>query len=134
VTVGPLLVAPVVLAAVGVAVVLAALGVLLVPEVLVVLVLLQLAWQKSDKTVRAGSSSTSCRSIFTSLSTSPAPSLPQPYMPSRRLNRHRARWGQLPPSRRGHAGLTSPSASPDRCADDATTTSPAHFVHPSTGW
>jgi hypothetical protein len=68
VTVGPLLVAPVVLAAVGVAVVLAALGVLLVPEVLVVLVLLQLAWQKSDKTVRAGSSSTSCRSISTSLS------------------------------------------------------------------
>jgi hypothetical protein len=55
---------------VGVAVVLAVLGLVPVGEVLVVLlvVLPQLAWQTSDRTVRAGSSSTSCRWISTSLS------------------------------------------------------------------
>ncbi|MBV9059128.1 MAG: hypothetical protein JO296_20555 [Pseudonocardiales bacterium] len=64
VKVGPLVGAAVVLAAAvgvaeGVTAVLAALGVLLVPDVLVVLLLPQLAWQTSDRTVRAGSSSTS---------------------------------------------------------------------------
>ena len=64
VKVGPLVGAAVVVAAAvgvaeGVTAVLAALGVLLVPDVLVVLLLPQLAWQTSDRTVRAGSSSTS---------------------------------------------------------------------------
>jgi hypothetical protein len=51
----------------GIAEVLAPLWVLF-PDVLVVPLLPQLAWQTSDSTVRAGSSSTSCRSISTSLS------------------------------------------------------------------
>lgn len=61
VKVGPLVGAAVVVAAaVGVAEgVTAALAALLVPDVLVVLLLPQLAWQTSDRTVRAGSSSTS---------------------------------------------------------------------------
>ncbi|HZS19625.1 MAG TPA: hypothetical protein VFA63_01420 [Pseudonocardiaceae bacterium] len=71
VKVGPLLgVAVVLAAAVGVAEGVADVLAVLVPDVLVVLLLPQLAWQTSDRTVRAGSSSTSCRSISTSLSAS----------------------------------------------------------------
>jgi len=66
----PLLGALVVLAAVGVAGVAAVLGVVLVADVLVLLVVPPLVWQTNDKTVRAGSSSTSCRAISTSLSAS----------------------------------------------------------------
>jgi H+/Cl- antiporter ClcA len=64
-------VAPVVLAAVGVAAVLVVLEVLLAPDVLLVVLLVVLvARQTSDNTVRAGRSSTSCRWISTSLNAS----------------------------------------------------------------